>query len=647
MRVRLFALAGLFAILLASCGGPSMTPASTAVPNSSAPPVPHAPEIRFALVGNIADVNVWALFDAKGYSYNNYALHNEYWPRLYRLSIPDRQFEPMAASAMPSSVQQEGNFYTATVPLRSDLKWTDGNPFTADDVAFTVNTALSFQLGFDWRDFYNPDYLDHAQAVDAHTIKFFFKKQPNVGVWQYGALQGPVVQKAYWSSKVAASIALLPASDLLSQVDALKLKVDDLQKQVNALNTSMATTPMPAADLRQAQANLTRQQGDLDQVANDLAKVQANLDEAMKAARESLYTLNHTNEPTLGNWIPVGQKNGAWINKVNPAHPFGEPHFDSASYQFFLSEDDAVTAFVNRNTDLILEPDGLSQNAIGQISNHSTAFFVKASPTRNLRFVIINQGNSNIADPILYQALACMVNRQNLPNLEGQIVLPDSFTVSDGPFSNHADSIFPCKGLDDASRMAQAVKLLSSAGYSWSRPPSGIVTGQGLKLPNGQTFAPITLLAPKSDSLRILAAVDFQQLVGLLGIPLIAQQVSQDEINYAVFSSHQYDMALLGWRVSEYPGYLCDWFGDGNPFHYDGSRLKSACGALNSTNDLNQAQKQVYEIQSILAQDLPFIPLYSTVIYDAYRNISYPFSNVLGGLSEIYGAPSLAIPASQ
>jgi len=66
---------------------------------------------------------------------------------------------------------------------------------------------------------------------------------------------------------------------------------------------------------------------------------------------------------------------------------------------------------------------------------------------------------------------------------------------------------------------------------------------------------------------------------------------------------------------------------------------------LNSTSDLSSAQKDVDEIQSILVQDLPFIPLYSGLTYDAYRNIKYPFDSVLDGLSGIYGEPSLAIPA--
>jgi len=645
MRVRLFALVGLFAILLASCGGPSTAPVSTALPNSTATSVPHAPEIRFALVGNITDVNVWALFDARGYSYNNYALRNEYWPRLFRLSIPDHQFEPMAANAMPSSVQQEGNFYTATVPLRPDLKWTDGDPFTSDDAAFTVNTALSFQLGFDWRDFYNPDYLDHAQAVDAHTIKFFFKKQPNVGVWQYGALQGPVVQKAYWSPKVAASIALLPASDLLPQVDALKLKVDDLQTKVDALTTSIAAAPMTANELRQAQADLTRQQGDLDQAANDLARTQANLDNAMKAARESLYALDHTNEPTLGNWIPDGLKNGVWINKVNPLHPFGEPHFDRAIYRLFANEDDAVNALRSSDVDSVLDENGISTKNEQDLQK-DVSFKIAFNANHGVRFLVINPTRPALMDSAFHQALDCVLDRVSI--VRALIAVPlESFVQEDAKPWHDSQSLGMCAGQAGSQRLEQAVAILKSAGYTWKKVPTDNENGQGLTLPSGDAFPQITLLAPseKEDSQRAKAAEYVERYAGLLGIPVTVKSVGPDEIRFFVFSSHQYDMALLGWRVSEYPGYLCDWFGDGNPFHYDGSRLKSACEALNSTSDLAQAQKQVYEIQSTLAQDLPFIPLYSGITFDMYRNITYPFDSVLGGLSGIYGAPSLAIPA--
>lgn len=164
-------------------------------------------------------------------------------------------------------------------------------------------------------------------------------------------------------------------------------------------------------------------------------------------------------------------------------------------------------------------------------------------------------------------------------------------------------------------------------------------------MPDAKLFPSIDLLVSSSSSVSVELANLIQQKVERLGITVNVESVNGQDVNFAVFSSHQYDMALLGWRVSEYPGYLCDWFTDGNPFGYHSDRIQSACAALYSTSDLATAQKDVYEIQSILAQDLPFIPLYSGIIYDAYQNIKYPFDNVLDGLSGIYGAPSLAIPA--
>jgi len=589
MRLRLLTIIGLFVILSASCSGPSAAPVSTALPNPTATSVPHAPEIRFALIGTVTDVNVWALFDAKGYSYNNYAVHNEYWPRLYQLSIPDRQFETMAASGMPSPVQQEGNFYTATVPLRSDLKWTDGSAFTADDVAFTVNTALSFQLGFDWHDFYNPDYLDHADAVDAHTVKFFFKKQPNVGVWQYGALQGPVVQKAYWSSKIASSLALLP--------------------------TSIPSTP------------------------------EANPDDVTKAARDSLYALSYDNEPTLGNWIPAGQQNGAWVNKVNPAHPFGEPHFDGATYRLFTNEDNAVNALRNGDVDSILNENGISIKSEQSLQN-DTAFKISFNANHGVRFLTINPARPALMDNAFRQALDCVLDRTSMVRVLFAMPLESFIQEGAKPWYD-SQALGTCAGQAGSQRLKQAVSTLKSAGYTWQKEPTDSESGQGLTLPNGQIFPAIVLLAPSEmeDGQRFAAAGYVGKYAGMLGIPLTVKYAGPEEIRYDVFSNGQYDVAILGWRVSEYPGYLCNWFGDGNPFGYNGGRLKSACEALNSTSDLAEAQKQVYQIQSVLTQDLPMIPLYSGGTYDVYRNISYPFDSVMGGLSGIYGAPSLAIPA--
>jgi ABC-type transport system substrate-binding protein len=68
------------------------------------------------------------------------------------------------------------------------------------------------------------------------------------------------------------------------------------------------------------------------------------------------------------------------------------------------------------------------------------------------------------------------------------------------------------------------------------------------------------------------------------------------------------------------------------------------CEAFNSTADLGTARQASHEIQSILMEDLPFIPLYLHMEFENHLNVTYPFDFALNGLSGLYGAPSQAIP---
>ena len=647
--------ARLLPILLAVLGACSHSPAPLVpTPTASLPApaasataaqTPHAAEIKFALVGSVTDANVWALFDSKGYSYNNYAVRSAYYPRLYHLTVPDGKFEPQAAAGMPSPVQQEGAFFTATVPLRSDLKWTDGSPFTADDVAFTVNTALSFQLGFDWHAFYDPTYLDHSEGVDAHTVKFFFKKAPNVAAWQYGALQGPVVQKAYWSPKISASAALLPTAASMTQIDSLTTQVADLQKSINSLIAAGATATGEQA--RQLQSELQNQQSNLDGLNNALTKAHAAVDGALDAARQSLYVVDATNEPTLGTWSPAGASNGTWVNAANPAHPFASPNFDRSVYIAYPDEASAAAALKDGKVNAILEPDGVSAALAAQ---GIAGAQVISNQNSSVHFLVINPANAALFDPMLRLGLYCAVDRLPLAGELGAIPVSGFIPAGNQAWSSLANVPSCGEGYDPLKSfdISRAVSILKSAGYSWATEPTAQQTGVGFSAPDGQPFPSMSLLAPAADAdpEGARAAQAVAMAVQDLGISVSVQPASPSDIRYALFNDHKYDMALAGWRLSIYPGYLCDWFGDGNPFGYNIPQVSADCASLSTTTDLDKAQQLVTDIQSVLAQDLPFIPLYSGVTYDLTRGVVYPFKNVLNGLSGVYGAPDLAIPAS-
>ncbi len=645
---KLLVAAALGSALLLSCGpAPANTPPiapATATPGPTA--IPHAAEIRFALVGSVVGGNVWATFDSQGYSYNDYAIRSAYWPRLYQLTIPDGRFEALAAAATPSAVQPEGGLFAATVALRPDLKWSDGSPFTADDVAFTVNTALSFQLGFDWRAYYDPEWLDHAEALDVHTVKFVFKRAPNVAAWQYGALQGPIVQKAFWQPKVAEASALLPPANSAAQMQALSAQVAQLQQSVDALLVSGATATGEQA--RQLQNQLLHQQGDLDQARNNLTKAQAGFDTSMQAARQALYALDSKGEPTLGTWLPAGQQDGAWINKANPSSPFGTPSFDRTIYRLYPSQAAAVAALENGAADAVLDPEGLSPAARSGLSSGLT---ISENATAVAHFIVINPTKPELADPALHRALFCAISRAALAKSIDATPLTSFVGGSDSPWSDPQAAVScdggsdPLLGPDEPFR---AASILKSAGYTWTVEPAAGQPGAGLLQPGGAALRPLALLAPdeKSDPESAAAAEFVVRSAQALGIPLAVQTASPADIRYAVLNGHDYDFAFVSWRLAVYPGYLCDWFGLDNPLGYNNPQLAAECSALDSTSDLESARQQLFAIQSILARNPPFIPVFAEKTYDITRGIVYPFDRVMNGLNGVYGAPSLAIPSA-
>jgi peptide/nickel transport system substrate-binding protein len=68
------------------------------------------------------------------------------------------------------------DFTALTIPLRQGVAWSDGEPFTADDVVFTVETLMAHS-GFDANSYF-VDNVKSVSAQDDHTVAFELNK-PN------------------------------------------------------------------------------------------------------------------------------------------------------------------------------------------------------------------------------------------------------------------------------------------------------------------------------------------------------------------------------------------------------------------------------------------------------------------------------------
>jgi peptide/nickel transport system substrate-binding protein len=630
--------------LFASCAPqPDVVAEPTKIPTPTESLSPaHVPEIRFALIGKLpaSDVNVWKLFDESGATYINYALRAEYWPRLYHFAPQDSSFQPYAAEGLPSEVTQEGGGYSSVVKLRTNLKWTDGSPLTAEDIAFTVDTALIFELGYDWGSYYPRGYLDHAEVVDPSTVKFVFKQKPNVGIWQYGILQAPIVQKAFWESSVKDAAKLLPSEPFRKDVNEKRANLQVAQSDLADLTAQVVELKVSGKQSRKLEGDYTRMQGEVVYIQSALNKLLEEYTGKVKSAQEALYVVNDKEEPTLGTWMPDTAKDDIWVNKANPDFPFGAPNFDRSVYHFYEDENAALATFQNGEVDFVLTPDGVVGDVPDELS-------LKYSPSYSTRLLVFNPLNGYLADPAFRSALSCIIDRNALAVdvLQNKAAPLDSFVFSSQWHdSNLKDA---CSGMDKPARVAYAVKLLKDAGYSWLQEPTSESAGQNLAMSNGEAFPKITLLAPSKgeDALRYAAAKYIAEQAQYLGIPFAVKEVSLNDVVYAVYSSQKYDLALMGWQLSEYPAYLCEWFGGENLLLYNSTRFKPTCDALGGETNLNVARPAVIQIEGALMSELPFIPLFTLIKADVYHNISYPQQNILNGWSGLYGAPSYAIPA--
>ncbi len=86
-----------------------------------------------------------------------------------RTLLPTSQIEPTVTPADTKPDEEVKDVYTLTVNLKKGLKWSDGTPFTAQDIVGTYNIFWA-QQGASW------SYLVDVMAKDDHTVDFILSE---------------------------------------------------------------------------------------------------------------------------------------------------------------------------------------------------------------------------------------------------------------------------------------------------------------------------------------------------------------------------------------------------------------------------------------------------------------------------------------
>src|SRR5918996_5299136 len=193
--MRLMGLFAVLAILGAACTQPSASPTDGAVPTGTAPPDDGAPtgELGTYTLGIFQDAttdNLWNYNDTEGSTVWNQYVLSPTSAGAYTVSYPGIEFVPDLADGELQPAVQEGDSWVGEFTLREGLTWSDDEPITAEDWAFTWNTVVDLELQGGWIDYtdYAPDNgpITAVEAVDETTVAVHFNTQPGLALWGPG-----------------------------------------------------------------------------------------------------------------------------------------------------------------------------------------------------------------------------------------------------------------------------------------------------------------------------------------------------------------------------------------------------------------------------------------------------------------------------
>jgi peptide/nickel transport system substrate-binding protein len=584
-------------------------------------------------------VNFWAANGPDNTVWNSYMLP----PRLAMYGLSDKLFEfvPIAAKDLPDPLTQEGDMWVVEIPMREDIKWSDGTPFTAEDVAFTANAVLELGLiSGNWSSWYDANYLDHVEAASTYVVKYYYHTKPGLARHEYGTLQGPVLSKAFWEGAV---------KEAMAPIDALGASPSD-------------------EDLLAAQGE----------------------------AHDILFAASADGEPLAGSFLFSKWEQGAFIE--NPANPdyfnsgvmvtmysdgtykeepgttlYGEgtgdvevqytvgPNVIKTVYSIYSSQDAAILALQDGDVDVILHPLGLQRGLQERVEGDPN-LTVLENPTNGFRYMAFNCRRAPMSDVAFRQAVAILIDKEFVTQtiLQG-VAFPlysfipeanEAWYFNDVPkLGLHEDGT----GMTREERINAAVKLLEDAGYKWEggvKPTwddeGGFVSpGGNLIMPDGKPVEELNLWAPAAgyDPLRSTFAIWIESWLNEAGIPVKAHLAGFNVLIPIIFTEQDFDMYILGWSLSVFPSYMRDFWHseqavpDGNnAAGYMNPEFDKLSEELMTCTNFDDCKQITDQLQIMLSTEVPYVVLFDTGIIEPYRSasVTYPYTQVLSGLQYMH-----------
>ena len=622
----------------------------TPVPQPEAPASMGPPIYQMGIFEEPKTRNFWNYYGGPGGSvWTQYVLvgHTD---SLYGYS--DQRFDwiPSLAADFPTALAKEtvggAEYWTTTVPMSKGVNWSDGQELNADDFIFTVNAALDLKLASNWASAVDPVFVNRVEKIDSHTVKIFFNAAdeegealtPGLSVWQFGLGFMPIMAEHYWAPVVEE--AKKAGDDFTKQHEALFAHVPEGEPTVGGF-TFKRWEPGAFYE-KETDADYFFAGTTITEYANG-AYAESNPRTGQTVAYFGEAAGDKTLEYTAG------------------------PHMDSAIFSIYGNQDAAILALTNADIDYVFNPLGLEKGFRDRV-NKATDLDVATNANNGVRYLGFNTRKAPMNIKEFRQAVATLIDKEFVTGtiLQGEALPVYSMVPEGNGFWYNGDVPKFGEGMTRGERIAQAVELLKSAGFTFEQEPEisedgNFVSkpGKGLTMPNGEPVPDMVLHAPSAgyDPMRSTFAIWVERWLNDVGIPLRANLTGFNVIVDELFSdtvAEDLDMWMLGWSLSIFPDYLESFFhsrhapetsGGYNWGGYSNAEFDDLALGLLSETTIEGARDKVFKLQQFLADDLPYVTLFTTPKLDVYRpaRVEFPYTDVLGGVESQGGMQGSAV----
>lgn len=505
---------------------------------------------------------------------------------LYQLDQSSLQIEPEMAAQVVAPMWDEAG-WKVLVHLRDGLAWSDGEPMDAGDWAFTFSVARRLNLGGNWATSF-PSVVTAVNAVDSKTLLIQFSEKPGLEVWPYTVGTAPVMAEHFWAESVR---------DVESAAELYDIEVE----------RGVAGGPLELVDV----------------------------------------------SPELV------------LSRRNPSYGGTAPDF--VEYHVYETEEELVSALARGDIHTLLTPKGITAENASSLSG-SPGVRTLTTPTFGVRYLGFNLDREPMSSIQFRNAVAYLIDRKAMvdefaPTAEAasSVMSPSNAMWYDAERSNEIAERF---GGTLKERLSSAIDGLKEIGYTWTVEPKvengKISAGTGL-LVNGVTPAPLTILTPgdQYDPARPRYAEELAAGIELLGYSVIPLETDFSTVVDLAFTPdekgrRQFDMVLLGWSLGNpgLPSFYGEIFGANgvaNNTGYSRRKMERLIERFRQSTTIEEAREIVWEMEDLIATDLPYLPLYSSNIIEAYREdlVAIDVSGILGGIQASLGAFAQVTPKPQ